>query len=582
MAERPRDLTDVSRALLRKVYPNADARWLEQQVHLAEERARFGGLVEDHPPPSFVDAAAPPRRPLWTPLAGVLVVAAAVLLVVAVLWFREWIAESVVDGYGQLAMGGGAVAALVIAVVTRVRASGERVLSFRVRLDSAVETGSARAGTPVLLHTGGQAVVDPSLVVVRVKNTGGQEIEPDDYVNPLSLVFPGRRILHIEVTDSEPQELASLVPKQPGYALDRERVTLPRVRLRRNAAFKLVLYLSGKGTGPARSEGRLRDGRIVTGETDRRLRPATLAWSGTAILLAGVLGASLLLASTRPAELECANGPLTLDGSTAFRPVATRLAGAYEAYCPRASITLTGQGSVTGLEHLKADTSGSLLVVSDGRLTTDPNLHPTALAVIPFAIVVNKDGPVGTLRTGEVRQIFEGDMTNWQQLHAGGDSQIHVVTRAPGSGTRKALESRLLVKQTTRTSTDCRTRDDHSTDGPVVCELASTAAVIAAVAADPNAIGYTDISAAKEEDRVQAIPVDNAGPTPTEEIPLRRITSGYKFWAVEQVYTKGTPPPNSPASAFIAYLTSEEAANSMRVFQYIPCRDKDAAPLCSR
>ena len=82
------------------------------------------------------------------------------------------------------------------------------------------------------------------------------------------------------------------------------------------------------------------------------------------------------------------------------------------------------------------------------------------------------------LSVEQIAQLATGEITNWADV-GGTDGQVVFMGREAGSGTRDGFES------ITGTKDACKYQN----------ELTSTGEVIAAVASNPNAIGYASLSA---------------------------------------------------------------------------------------
>ncbi|ANZ39627.1 hypothetical protein BBK82_29870 [Lentzea guizhouensis] len=580
-------LRKASRELLRKAYPEYDDEQVEREVEAAEKRVELSGdpgafAAVTPPPGTLIDDAAPVERKAWSrPLrAAVATVVLAGALVLMAL-FVEQTAGTSVRAQGIWGLVAAAVACAVLVYTTHQHAQQERLLSCRVRIDAPF---SVDRGRHVSLDSDGIPITDAGIIVARVKNTGRERIESDDYVTPLSLHFPGRRLVSLDVTESEPQNLATLVADLPDLRAvpGEDRVTLPAVRLKPDASFKVVIVLQGSGGG-AKVEGRLRDGRITTQETKRRTGPYTPLWAGlTVIFLTGALTAFLLPPVDRPANLACVRDTLALSGSTAFASTAAKLAGAYETLCPGSVVRLSTRGSLAGLQQLNSAPDERLLALSDVKAPPEfASLRSTDLAVIPFAVVAHKARKISNLTTHQVINIFSGRLTNWKDI-TGEDHPIHVVARNTDSGTRKTLEARLGVQaDLSATSENCR-EPRQPGDSAVICERTSTADVIAAVATDEYAIGYSDIASALQSSSVQPLAIDNVGVAELTADTADVLRLRYRFWAVERIYrTAGADAAGTLAAAFLEYLRTDEAAEVMRQFRYLPCTDAKVAELCA-
>lgn len=98
-----------------------------------------------------------------------------------------------------------------------------------------------------------------------------------------------------------------------------------------------------------------------------------------------------------------------------------------------------GKTKLTGSQGLGDRVAFSDGPKSDGR----PQLLPRPVALSLFALVVNKDAGVQDLSLKQIRNIYAGKITNWNQVK-GNNVPIHLVSRNPGSGTRTTLERQVL------------------------------------------------------------------------------------------------------------------------------------------
>jgi phosphate transport system substrate-binding protein len=124
---------------------------------------------------------------------------------------------------------------------------------------------------------------------------------------------------------------------------------------------------------------------------------------------------------------------------------------------------------------------------SSRELKTDGSeagLVATAYAIDGIAIIVNLDNPVASLTQEQVRQIFTGQITNWNEL-GGSDALISVVSREAGSGTRSAF-AEIIGFERSEDETTSLVANATITD--------TTGGVQTAVAQNPNAIGYLSFS----------------------------------------------------------------------------------------
>lgn len=191
-----------------------------------------------------------------------------------------------------------------------------------------------------------------------------------------------------------------------------------------------------------------------------------------------------------------AGGTVTTDGSTSMSKVIGALSEAYESDTG-VTVTYNATGSGSGIQAVQ---EGRCDIGLSSRSLKDEEkakgLEEITLALDGIALVVNPENPVSDLDLETISKIYTGEISNWKDV-GGNDSDIVLIGREAGSGTRDGFES------ITYTTDKCQYRQ----------ELTSTGDVIATVASNPNAIGYASLSAVK--DSVKALKV--AGVAPSEE-----------------------------------------------------------------
>ena len=249
-------------------------------------------------------------------------------------------------------------------------------------------------------------------------------------------------------------------------------------------------------------------------------------------------------ATEAPAEL---SGSVSTNGSTSMEKVVGILSEQFMLDNPGVSVTYDPTGSGTGIETVR--TGGCDIGLASRALkTSETGLTGTVVALDGIAIIVHKDCPVDDLTVEQIASIFRGEVKNWSEL-GGEDLEISCVGRESGSGTRDGFES------VTGTSGEC----------VLAQELTSTGAVISAVAANPNAIGYASLSAVEGQEGVKAVKVN--GVVCSEETVLDGT------YAVQRPFTLVTREGEelSPAAkAFFDFATSTAANDLIRQAGAVP------------
>ncbi|MET9292691.1 substrate-binding domain-containing protein [Streptomyces sp. NPDC003077] len=480
---------------------------------------------------------------------------------------------------------------------------GRKRIGYRVQMDAAIGMNPRDAHNLVQLRLlrQNQEIRDATLVLVRFENDGGKDIVRQDYQEPLTVEFRGRTVIGVEVPDANPPDLVGMLTRNGGGLRHTgNRLLVPKVPLNKRDHFKLLVLLSRSEIGGGEDEpvgsgaqgngvGRRGDvvvGGFISGGRIRRNaqrwgpRKLNLALGGTFIVLIGLLGGLLLNGTGSSALSMCGTGRLTIDGSTAFAPPVREIAKQYESRCPGADITVSGNGSLSGLANLnrsgKAATSDApgFLATSD---VPAPSLYTrlrgVRVGVVLLSLVVNGKTGVTNLTSDQVRKIYDGTYTNWNQV-GGNDLPIHLVSRGSSSGSRVAFESSVLKgpEPAVVSSYDCSSKDRDRKARITRCEAESTSGVLDAISRVPGAIGYSEVYAAAKRPHLVTVRLD--GHEPDIEWGRQR---DYPFWTVEYLYTYELPAQDSLAAKFLAFMSSDTAKNVLRMYKHVPCADRTTA-----
>ena len=243
------------------------------------------------------------------------------------------------------------------------------------------------------------------------------------------------------------------------------------------------------------------------------------------------------------------SGTVSTNGSTSMDKVIGALKEQFTTDNPNVTVTYDPTGSGAGIEAVK---NGSADIGLASRALKDQEksagLKETTVALDGIAIIVNADSKVADLTAQQIADIFTGKITDWSEV--GGDpGAISCIGRESGSGTRDGFES------VTGTSDAC----------VLAQELTSTGAVISAVAANPNAIGYASLSAVEGQDGIKALKVN--GVDCSEETVLDGT------YAVQRPFvlvTREGETLSPAAQAFFDYATGTAANDLIRQAGAVP------------
>ena len=241
------------------------------------------------------------------------------------------------------------------------------------------------------------------------------------------------------------------------------------------------------------------------------------------------------------------SGTVATDGSTSMEKVVGALGEAFMEANPDTTFTYNPTGSGSGIQAVqegRCDIGLSSRALKDAE--KEAGLTETVLAYDGIAMIVNPANPVEDLSLEQIADIYTGKITNWSEV-GGNDSQIVLIGREAGSGTRGGFEEIVGVVDA------CQYRQ----------ELTSTGDVITTVAQNPDAIGYASLAAVK--DTVKALKV--AGVAPTEAT----VKDGtYTIQRPFVLATKTGEKLNDVAQAFFDYATSADVGEIIAAAGAVP------------
>ncbi|MFI0422961.1 substrate-binding domain-containing protein [Spongiactinospora sp. 9N601] len=506
-------------------------------------------------------------------------------------------------------------------------------LGYRVQMDT-LATDTAHAPSADVLsrmHEDGRELDEPSFVLLRIENAGWMEIVESDYLTPeadkagIRVTFRQRRVVGMAVTELSQPELRDFFITQDdngdlveaaGFGIGEENgagvIRLPKVKLNPQAHYKVLAVLERRSGEPGAKFPKPEFRADVAGRHNRLLR--WLGWmsrlklaateshtfaSKPALLLIALLTAAAVAQSSitlflrpEPPPLDCVGGTLHLHGSTAFGPAVRRAAETYVSLCKGKGARIpindgTFLGSTPGLDALelagkKAGARGTIgpgdhIAFTDGKPApgTHSRLLSHPVAYSAYALVVNEKANVSNLTLSQIRDIYAQKHTKWSDV-GGAPIPIELVGRNAGSGTRTALEQRVLNGRPSKPGSiagDCALLPNSENR---YCEVNSTQSLLRKVAEIDGALGYSEASSADGAPaNVVRLRIDQ------QPASLQGIEQGgYPYWQTEFAYTYRELPADSIGAAFLQYLTDQGGKNILRTFGNRPCSDTRHPLLC--
>jgi phosphate transport system substrate-binding protein len=251
---------------------------------------------------------------------------------------------------------------------------------------------------------------------------------------------------------------------------------------------------------------------------------------------------------------------IKVSASTAALPLLTRLARAFEARNPWATVVIEGANSYHALRQVlvgAADLGACAVAVED-------EVWAAPIALDAVAIIVHRDNPLEGVTLAQVRDIFGGRAWRWE--HVGidwGEDEVVVVSREEGSGTRMAFEAAAMTVPGSascapRLKVDPQAAPDLGIEveacpadpvTPTAVIIVGSDAVVTYVEEHRGAIGY--VSQAHTSSLVKAVSIEGLKPGPTD---IQR--GGYLL--VEPFFLVAPREPGGPPRAFVDFCLSAE------------------------
>ncbi len=252
---------------------------------------------------------------------------------------------------------------------------------------------------------------------------------------------------------------------------------------------------------------------------------------------------------------------LHIDGGSTMVGVMRRLRNAYAELNPNIPTTY-GQpdghpsGSNQGLDELLNNPMVAL-VASDRPLKpkhAEAGVKVVAIARDAIAVAVGIKNPFkGELTLDQLRQIYQGKITNWSEL-GGLNMPIRAINRAKTSGTRDIFQNVVLLGQ------------EFASDSPNFITWSRDETTDIVKLLGNNGIYYATISQLKNQELVRIVAIDGAYPTDP-----KAVQSG-KYPLSRNLYL-AFPKPTSPAvKEFIDLALSPQGQQILQQSGFMPLR----------
>lgn len=240
------------------------------------------------------------------------------------------------------------------------------------------------------------------------------------------------------------------------------------------------------------------------------------------------------------------SGRITVSGSTTVLPIASEAASQFMDAHPDVTVDVQGGGSSVGITQVsqgQVDIGDSSRDLKSEELSL--GLVDNKIAFDVIAVVVNPGVKVTNLTKDQVKSIFTGAISNWQEV-GGDNATIAVVVRDKASGTREMFDEKAMGKAEPATS---------------AIETNSNGIMRDTVASTKNAIGY--ISLGYLTSAVKSLQFNGADATKENALSQKYPLARYLH-----MLTKGEA--QGIAKAFIDFVMSTKFQNDVVSKEYIP------------
>lgn len=248
---------------------------------------------------------------------------------------------------------------------------------------------------------------------------------------------------------------------------------------------------------------------------------------------------------------------IVLDGSTTVGPISKAFAEYYMQRNPGVNVTVGESGSGNGARSLvnkTADIGCLSRFMSEGefKAAIDNGVMPVAhvVALDGLPILVHPSNPVSNLTVDQVRDIYMGKITNWNQL-GGPNLAIISISRDTNSGTYETFNNIVMRKERIAGGVEY---------------VGSNGAIRQRVQSTPAAIGYAGLGFV--DDTVKALRINGVAPSPatvkTGEYPIARPL---------YMFTNGYPKLGSHLYRFMTIHLGEDGYHMIREIGFIPLTD---------
>lgn len=187
---------------------------------------------------------------------------------------------------------------------------------------------------------------------------------------------------------------------------------------------------------------------------------------------------------------------ISVSGSTSVGPLMEKVAEKYEGANSNVSIEINQVGSSAGIKDAINGVSEIGMSSRELKAEEESQVKSNVIAYDGIAIITNKNNLIKNISLDQIKGIYTGQITNWNQIDGGKDAPIVVVSREEGSGTRDAFQEIVGYKS-----------EELKADAMI---SNGNGGVKESVASNENAVGF--VSFEYLDDKVNIANVENVEP----------------------------------------------------------------------
>lgn len=269
------------------------------------------------------------------------------------------------------------------------------------------------------------------------------------------------------------------------------------------------------------------------------------------IIVCGFIMLALVLATN---VIAAEKQSLQIDGSTTVGPIADAFTEAFKSDYPDLEITVKKTGSGDGAAAL-VDGRCDIAIMSrfmkekEFIKAVENGVFPVAhvVAMDGVCVVVHPSNPVTELTTSQIRDIYQGKISNWKEV-GGQDSPIVVISRDTSSGTYETFHGLVM------NSEEMGSKVEYVNANPQAHARVKTTV---------GAVGYVGIGFL--DSNVKALKVDGILPS-----RLTIATGQYPVARPLFMFTNGYPKLGSMTYKFCTFYLTETGQEIIEAKGFVP------------